>query len=255
MNSFMKFIYNLQQSEFGSAVSSMFTLPTVGLPTELTKVSPEFATVFKKVEKVLSSLGLLRGIPIYASSQKEIGENNIGQQVLIRANELGTQVITDNIAPLPRVWDITGYVGRKKYFQQLQIPTKDTEDNNLKNFVEGINYTVNGVDNLNTAIYLNAIKDYFRYLRILRAPFNFITREGTTISVLMQNYTFEDEPISEFATKVTMRVMEYVALSIDGLSYNILNTPGLGSIYGVSAKYSTSASKVLGSSLKMLLGK
>lgn len=254
MDSFMKFIYDIQKSEFGSAISSMFTLPTIGLPTELTKVSPEFASKFKKVEKVLSSLGLLRGIPIYASSQKEIAENNIGQQVLIRANELGTQVITDNIAPLPRVWEITGYIGRMKYKQQL-IPTDNIKNEDFKGFVEGVNYTINGIDNMNTSIVLNAIKDYLRYLRILRAPFNFITREGTTVSVLMQNYDFEDEPISEFATKVTMRVMEYVALSIDGLSYNILNSPGLGSAYGVSAKYSTSMSKALGSSLANLIGK
>ena len=102
MNDFQRFIFNVQSSGFGQGVKDIFTLPTIGLPTAIAFSNVEFTNVFKSVEKVMSSLGLLRGIPIYASSQKEVGENNIGQQILIRANELGTQVVTDNIAPLPR---------------------------------------------------------------------------------------------------------------------------------------------------------
>lgn len=248
MDNFQKFIFNVQSSGFGQGVKDIFTLPTIGLPTAIAFSNVEFANVFKSVEKVMSSLGLLRGIPIYASSQKEIGENNIGQQILIRANELGTQVVTDNIAPLPRTWEITGYIGKMKNETLAQLP-----NNKNNGFVNALNYTIGMVDNVNTVLFLQLIKDYFRYLRILRAPFKFITREGTAVDVLMQNSTFEDEAISDYATKVTLRLTEYVALTIDGMSYDISNSPGLGSAYGVAAKYSTAASKSLGSSLKMLL--
>ena len=248
MNNFQKFLFNVQSSGFGQGVKDIFTLPTIGLPTAVAFSNVEFTTVFKSVEEVMASLGLLRGIPIYASSQKEIGENNIGKQILIRANEIGTQVVTDNIAPLPRTWEITGYIGRMKNEEIVQIPNKDNYS-----FVNKVNYTIGTVDNVNTVLFLQLIKDYFRYLRILRAPFKFITREGTAVDVLMQNSTFEDEAVSDYATKVTMVLTEYIALTIDGMSYNIANTPGLGSAYGVAAKYSTAASKSIGSSLKMLL--
>lgn len=248
MNDFTKFVYSVQSSGFGQGIKDIFTLPTIGLPTAVAFSNAEFTTVFKSVEKVMSSLGLLRGIPIYASSQKEVGENNIGQQVLIRANELGTQVVTDNIAPLPRTWEITGYIGKMKDSSIPQIPNRDNNG-----FVRATNYTIGMIDNVNAVLFLQLIKDYFRYLRILRAPFKFITREGSAVDVLMQNSVFEDEPLSDYATKITLRLTEYVALSIDGMTYNIANTPGLGSAYGVSAKYSTATSKSIGSSLKMLL--
>lgn len=251
MDNFSKFVFNLQQSDFGQGVNAMFTLPTIGLPTEIAFSNAEFSAKFKAVEKVMSALGLLRGIPIYASSQKEIGENNIGQQILIRANEIGTQVITDNIAPLPRSWEITGYVGRMKHeVFQFELPK---ENRKFERFVQGVNSSIGAIDNVNTVLFLQLIKDYFRYLRVLRAPFKFITREGTAVDVLMQSSTFEDEPISDYATKVTLRLTEYVALSINGTTYDVANTPGLGSAYGVSAKYSTATSKAIGSSLKVLL--
>ena len=251
MNNFQRFVFNVQSSDFGQGVKDIFTLPTIGLPTAVAFSNAEFTTAFKSIEKIMASLGLLRGIPIYASSQKEVGENNIGQQILIRANEIGTQVITDNIAPLPITWEIVGYIGKKNNADSIHF--KDPKNSNFQGFVNGVNYTIGMVDNLNTVLYLQLLKDYFRYLRVLRAPFKFITREGTTVDVLMQNYIFEDEPISEYATKVTMRLVEYVALSIDGMSYNIANTPGLGSAYGMAAKYATVASKSIGSSLRLLL--
>ena len=68
----------------------------------------------------------------------------------------------------------------------------------------------------------------------------------------MQNYTFADEPNSAFATKISMKLMEYVALTVEGESYAIKNTPGIGSAYGLAAKYSTATSKALGSSLRAL---
>lgn len=242
-SSLREFMLNVQNSSFGQTIKSAFTLPTIGLPSSLSLADPDAMTKFKSIENVLASLGLARGIPIYASSQKELGENNIGRQVLIRANSVGTEVVTDNIAPLPRTWQITGYIGlMKQGTMDLSHPyTQGVEPNP-------------SISNFNVLVFLQAIKDYFRYLRVLRAPFKFISKEGSTIDVLMQNYTFEDEPISEYATKVTMTLMEYVALTLDGNTYDIRNSPGIGSAYGVAAKYSTSVGQSIGSSLKLLVG-
>lgn len=254
MKSARDFLISVQSSGYGQSIASMFTLPTIGLPTAFSLGNAEFMTKFKAVEKVLASLGLLRGIPIYASSQKEIGENNIGQQVLIRASEIGTQVVTDNIAPLPRTWEIEGYIGAKPggYNASALGSFAGTESWKETIVIPSINV---GVSNFNTLVFLQAVKDYFRYLRVLRAPFQFITKEGTVVDVLMQNYTFADEPNSAFATKISMKLMEYVALTVEGEAYAIKNTPGIGSAYGVAAKYSTATSKVLNSSLKLLTSK
>lgn len=233
MNGFSTFVYNLQESSFGETVKSMFTLPTIGLPTAFSTGDASFMSKFEAVKSVLEPLGLVRGIPIYASSQEELGENNIGQQILIRSKEIGTQVVTDNISPLPRTWVIQGYIGKKLAGNEVAIPSHTSS--------------------IYALTFLQAIKDYFRYLRILRAPFRFITREGAIIDVLMQNYRFIDEPESEYATRIEMRLMEYVALSIDGNTYSILNTPGLGSAYGNTAKYASAFSKSIDSSLKDLM--
>ena len=68
---------------------------------------------------------------------------------------------------------------------------------------------------------VQAIKNYFRFLRTLRAPFHFITREGETIDVLMQNYTFTDTPESEWATHIDIEVKEYIALGVGKDAYRI----------------------------------
>lgn len=234
MNSFNSFAYELKHSFLGENIKSMFTLPTIGLPSTLNVGSTEFLNKFTAIQNILEVLGLSRGIPILASSQQEVGENSIGQQILVRSKELGTQPITDNVAPMPRIWLIKGYIGVKQG--------------------ENVGMNVAFGNNVLTLTLVQAIKDYFRYLRLLRAPFKFITKEGETIDVLMQMYNFEDEPISEYATKIELRLTEFVALSINETSYSLLNAPGLGSMYGTAAKYANVASRSIGSDLRLLIG-
>lgn len=228
----VKELFSAKFSGLSQTVASMFTLPTIGLPTAFSEGSPEFMEDFTAIKDALAPLGLYRGIPIYASSQKELGENAIGKQIMLRSKELGTQVVTDNIAPAPRVWEIEGYIGSSKQSVSSMMLQK-----------------VSFANNIAVSVLLQAIKDYFRYLRVLRAPFQFISREGDVYDVLMQSYVFEDEPVSEYATKVKLTLMEYVALSISGSSYYIKNTPGIGSPYGMSAKYVSVAGTKLTSSL------
>ena len=212
---------------------SLFTLPTVGLPTQtILDMNP----VFQGVIRALETVGLARGIPIFASSQKEVGKNNIGDQILLRSSELGTSVVTDNIAPLPRTWEIKGYLS----------PTNNLLDTDIPGVYE--------VYCSGLIVALQAIKNYFRYLRLLRAPFKFTTRMGETIDVLMEDYEFVDEPESEWATAITLRLREYIALSVagNGLGYN-LNMPDAGSLFGASAQYTSAGTKAISNILKQFI--
>lgn len=216
-------------TDIASNAKALFSLPTIGLPSS---ILDELQVGWKRILDVLSSVGLARGIPIYASQQQEIGQNNIGDQIMLRASELGTQVVTDNIAPLPRVWRIEGYIA---------CPINVRQTSNVDYYVLSSN----------SILIVQAIKNYFRFLRTLRAPFHFITREGETIDVLMQNYTFTDVPESEWATRIDIEVKEYIALGVGQDAYHILNMPSLGGIFGQSAQYATAGTKVIGSALKM----
>lgn len=212
---------------------SLFTLPTVGLPTQtILDMNPLFSGVVKALETV----GLARGIPIFASSQKEVGKNNIGDQILLRSSELGTSVVTDNIAPLPRTWEVKGYLS----------PTRNLIETNIPGVYE--------VYCSGLIVALQAIKNYFRYLRTIRAPFKFTTRMGETIDVLMEDYEFVDEPESEWATAVTIRLREYIALSVagNGSGYD-LNMPNAGSLFGASAQYTSAGTKAISNILKQFI--
>lgn len=216
-------------ADITSNAKALFTLPTIGLPTSIVS---ELQGGWKKILDALSSVGLARGIPIYSNKQQELGQNNIGDQIMLRAGELGTQVVTDNIAPLPREWKIEGYVA---------CPY-NVRHNNV------VNYYITAS---NSILIVQAIKNYFRYLRTLRAPFQFITREGEIIDVLMQNYTFTDEPESEWATRIDLHLKEYIALGVGQDAYSISNLPSFGGIFGQSAQYATAGTKVIGKALKM----
>ena len=216
-------------ADITSNAKALFTLPTIGLPTSIVG---ELQVGWKKILDVLSSVGLARGIPIYASKQQELGQNNIGDQIMLRAGKLGTQVVTDNIAPLPREWKIEGYISCPYNVRQHSA----------------VDYYVTAS---NSILIVQAIKNYFRYLRTLRAPFQFITREGEIVDVLMQNYTLTDEPESEWATRIDLHLKEYIALGVGQDAYSILNLPSFGGLFGQSAQYATVGTKVIGKALKI----
>ena len=101
-------------------------------------------------------------------------------------------------------------------------------------------------------IVLNLIKYYFRFLRNLREPFNFITKDGEAIPVLMKDYRFIDEPESQYATKVSITVQEYIALTLNGEIYELLNAPTVGSIFGKPSTLASIGTKGLSSTIKAI---
>ena len=224
---------NFKSDNLQGIAKNLFTLPTVGLPTQaILSMNP----IFKTVLNALTTIGLARGIPIFASSQKEVGKNNIGDQILLRSSESGTAVVTDNIAPLPRTWEIKGYLS----------PTPNLIETNIPGMYE--------VYCSGLVVALQSIKNYFRYLRLIRAPFKFVTRMGETIDVLMEDYEFVDEPESEWATAITLRLREYVALNVagNGIGYD-LNMPNAGSLFGASAQYTSAGTKAIGDIIKQFM--
>ena len=102
-------------ADISSNAKALFTLPTIGLPSQAVL---NLTSGIQSVLGALKAVGLARGIPIYSYSQQEVGQNNIGDQIMLRAGELGTQVVTDNIAPLPREWKIirTDHSSNKRRF-------------------------------------------------------------------------------------------------------------------------------------------
>ena len=140
------------------------------------------------------------------------------------------------MAPLPRTWEIKGYLS----------PTQNILETNISGMYE---VYCSGV-----IVALQAIKNYFRYLRLIRAPFRFTTRMGETIDVLMEDYEFTDEPESEWATAVTLRLREYIALSVAGNSIGYaLNMPDAGSLFGASAQYTSAGTKSISNVLKQFI--
>lgn len=208
-------------SSLGQTAKNLFTLPSIGMPV--------LSDAISKVTSLLNVFGLERGIPIFSYSQKEIGKNNIGEQIMLRTLLNGTAVITDNIAPLPREWLIEGYISNP-------FPIS----NSWENFV---------TSQMNSVVMVQSIKNYFRFLRTLRTPFRFISKDGEGVDVLMQEYTFIEEPESEWATKVSMHLKEYVALSISPLGSTLSNAPVLGGIFGQSAQLPAQAAKTVASSV------
>ena len=222
---------NFKSDNLQGIAKNLFTLPTIGLPTQTVL---DMSLAFQGVIRALETIGFARGIPIFASSQKEVGKNNIGDQILLRSSELGTSVVTDNIAPLPRTWEIKGYLS----------PTQNLLETNIPGVYE--------VYCSGLIVALQSIKNYFRYLRLIRAPFKFTTRMGETIDVLMEDYEFVDEPESEWATAVTLRLREYVTLDVTEEGY-ALNMPNAGSLFGASAQYTSAGTKAISSVLKQFV--
>ena len=105
----------------------------------------------------------------------------------------------------------------------------------------------------NSILISQAIKNYLRYLRTLRAPFRFITREGDVIDVLIENFTLTDVPESEWATQIDLQLKEYIALGVNEGGYDVKNVPDLGSIFGASAQYATAGTKMVTKVLNLYL--
>jgi hypothetical protein len=70
----------------------------------------------------------------------------------------------------------------------------------------------------------------------------------------MENYTLEEQPDSEWATKITLTLTEFLALSaVDG-TYDLLNAPSAQSIFGNGGVFVGCTAKTITSTLKAIKG-
>ena len=237
-------------STFGTqvqgAVKALFTLPTIGLPINSMGNLANWATrnmtnqshiqLVKSLASMLTTLGIPRGIPIFAYSQQEDGINNIGKQVMLRSGAVGTQVVTDNVAPQPREFTVEGYIAH---------PTQSTA-------VPEVNFVLKALNSYTQPIVLTMIKAYFRFLRNLREPFTFVTKDGEAVPVLMKDYRFTEEPESQYATKVSITMQEFIVLDLNGATYELINAPTVGSIFGNPSVFTSIAIKGISSNIKTI---
>ena len=218
------------KTSLSGVTRSLFTLPTIGLPVAT------IAEITKTVSRLLISLGIPRGIPIFASKEQEVGENSIGKQILLRSGSVGTQWVTDNDSPQPRKWKVDGYLAHPHIFTRFNISG-------------ALSY-----QSLTIPVILSQLKAYFRYLRNLREPFVFTTKEGEAVPVLMENYTFEELPDSEWATKISVTLVEYIALSATEGTYDLLNAPSDDSIFGNGGIFTGCAAKTIATTVRAIKG-
>ena len=237
---------NVFGTQVQGAVKALFTLPTIGLPVNslgnLTSKKKKKATnqnyiqVVKSLAEMLTSLGIPRGIPIFAYSQQEDGVNSIGKQIMLRSGAVGAQSITDNVVPQPREFTVEGYLAHP--LQSTAVPE--------------VSFALKALNSYTQPVVLNLIKSYFRFLRNLREPFNFITKDGEAVPVLMKDYRFTEEPESQYATKVSVTMQEYIALTLDGDVYELLNAPTIGSIFGKPSTLTSIGAKGLSNTIKAI---
>lgn len=199
---------------------TLFSSPSIGLPCSSTVNT--YLNSDNKSGRVLSwfiNSGLFRGMPIYSDSYKESGDVQVGRQMLLNGTAGGVSTITDNLVVMPRKFEISGYLTGQQ-FSSLSAKAAAT--------LEGM---LGGMGN---QVVIQLAKQYIRFIREGRVPFWFTTREGEVLKALIEKYDFEDQPEADNACKVSLSIVQFVAmeLSDDGLTSKIDgNLPSVGSIF------------------------
>lgn len=232
-------------SAFASAeaVLSIMNSPSIGLPCN-TLIS----TVSKGLLGAVIKGTVIRGIPIACETYSEIGQNDIGKQIVIEAAGGVQRAVTiiDNVAPQPREWKIDGYITLQKIQYAVGLLKSGSE---LESVWEGVVKAGVNTTRVNEQVITMLVKVYFRYLRGSRSPFYFTTREGEQVQALIKEYEFIDEPTVENALHVKFTIVEYVSLtaldSVNTVSSVTGNVPSVGSLFGSSALVSTYAASAI----------
>ena len=225
--------FNRLGANVANVIKKMFTLPSVGLPCSIIEQSKSAATY-----AWLQKFGLLRGVPICATKQELIGENKLGQQIIIRTSEEGNSEVTDNVTPSGRRWKVEGYLTLDFLVVMPTLLGLGPAVYTLKRFTE-------------SSVLLTLAKTYLEYLRKLRAPFYFTTADGNTVKVIMNTYTLTDVPEVANACAVTLDVKEYVVLETNG-STDKLNVPVVGLRCGMATALGGTVATMLTTSISTM---
>lgn len=181
-------------------LKTLYNTPTIGMPVA-TGADPIFKGVAGSTMFSLLVTGnpTKRGIPVYTYKYSEQLDAQIGQQIMLRGMLGGVQVVTDNYAPLPRIWKVEGYIKPIS----LNFGT-----------LSGFSAVSNLIGTAAQKSLIVVIKWYLRTLRDSRTPFYFYTKEGEKVQVVAKNITFIDEPETENVQKITLELHEFITLSV-----------------------------------------
>ena len=216
---------------------SLFTLPSIGLPVSADTHNAEIA-------EALATFGIFRGIPIAATKCERAGEVQIGSQIMLRTEEKGNDMITDNATPMPIEWQLEGYL-TTKFFSKLSVLQQDIMP------ITALDVTADKV--LKKTVF-SFIKNYFEYLRKSRAPFFFTDSDSAVHEVLMKKYNVIEDPLVQNSIQVKFTLHEYISLAVAKNKTQIGTKTEDGSAWGKASSIGSFVAPILATSAGSIRG-
>jgi len=173
---------------------------------------PSSATALRALKELLT-LPMLAGVPIWPDKFTTERSAEISTQLVISQSVGGKEFVTDNVAPMPRVWNFSGYI--------KGIP-----------FIELTNWFMPSLLAQKTVIDM-------AYKSRVAIPFR--TTDGEVVAVLIKRLRFVEEPdnmntvrieadVQEFNVMTVATSVEISSITQEGISKSL---PAAGSTYGL----------------------
>ena len=133
-------------------------------------------------------------VVILGASYHEIGDDDISSQLIVNEKEGGKAWISDNIAPKPRTWELTGYIGPSQGMAVLNV---------VNGLIMGELATPLLQDDLQRS------KNLLKSMRTSRQMLVFETPNAEELVwVGMKHLDFEKQPLVQNQIPVTMTLQE-----------------------------------------------
>jgi hypothetical protein len=153
---------------------------------------PEMASMINAVLN-FTSMPNLEGIVIQSSVQRCTRDIDVSEMMLVGSggSALGKEYVTDNAAPHPREWTISGHITAFRGTPDIGLNVKPT-----------------------LSLQLLLLDRYSK----LRVPLYFKPYYNLFVKVLVKNFTYEFEPNVMNGVKVDLTLREFVAYEVDSMS-------------------------------------
>lgn len=133
-------------------------------------------------------------VVILGASFHEIGDDDVSSQLIVNATSGGKAWITDNIAPKPRMWELSGYIG-------------PTPGMTILNVVNGV--FIGELASPMLQDDLAKSRNKLRAMRTSRQALVFGTPNGEElVFVAIKHLDFEKQPLVQNQIPVTMTIQE-----------------------------------------------
>lgn len=166
-------------------------LPTLGNIIKTYRSTPVLGGVEgsnKVVNAIFGSTNLGTGVPIKAETYEEHAPSDVSQQMIMASDGL-KKWVSDNVAPQPRSWDITGYL-----------------TTTLLTTVLGTGFLA--------SFYINNLKNKLLAMRNTRKPVKFKTVDNDIVDVAIVTLDFGPTAEAGNALPVTLKLQEVPYLTV-----------------------------------------